>query len=188
MNEDDRMPQDNIGTGLPASDIQHVGQWIMNGAKNASGVTPSRPDLEPLIQYYIAVNSTFNVEFSGENNRVDSVIYNSFYVPSGTTNFYMAVPVTDDITPLSEMLVNKLYLSTSVDDFSAAQIVQATYFDIPGQGPIWIANVSTTGITPGTIYYMRYGVNDGHHVNNTVFPEDASNAYYKSYWSFILQP
>jgi hypothetical protein len=134
------------------------------------------------------VNSTFNVEFSGEDNRVDSVIYNSFYVPSGTTNFYMAVPVTDDITPLSEMLVNKLYLSTSVDDFSAAQIVQATYFEIPGQAPIWIANVSTTGITPGTIYYMRYGVNDGHHVNNTVFPEDASNAYYKSYWSFILQP
>ncbi len=188
VNEDDRMPQDNIGTALPASDIQHVGQWIMNGAKNVDGEVSTRPDLEPVVQYYFAANSTFDIELSAETNRLDSLIYNPFYIPSGTSSFYIAVPVTDDITPTGELLVNKLYLSTSQDNFAGAIMLTATFFNIPGQDPIWLVTVPTSGLTAGAQYFMRYYVNDGHHAQNTEFPETTSNPFYKSYWSFILQP
>jgi hypothetical protein len=188
VNDDDRMPQDNIGTGLPASDIQHVRQWIMQGAKNADGQAAVRPDLEPFLQYYAAVNTTFDVEFSVANNRVDSLIYNPFFIPTGTSNFYMAILVEDDITPLGSLTFNKLYLSTDRNDFSAAQSFTASFINIPGQDPLWLANVSTLNLTPGVIYYMRYYVNDGHHAANTEFPKNSSNELYKSYWSFIIQP
>ena len=79
VNTDDRMPQDNIGTGLPTSDIRNIATWILNGAQNVSGEIVTRPDLEPALSYYVAINTTFNVEYSIETNRVDSLIYNSFY-------------------------------------------------------------------------------------------------------------
>ena len=188
VNTDDRMPQDNIGTGLPASDIRNIATWIVNGAPNVSGQIVSRPDLEPSLSYYVAVNTTFDVEYSIEANRVDSVIYNAFYIPNGTPNFYMGVLVEDDNTPLANMEVNTLLLSTNKDDFSVAIPFTATYINVQGQDPIWLTSVNTSNLIPGTIYYMRYRVNDGQHTNNTEFPENTSNEFYKSYWSFIIQP
>jgi hypothetical protein len=188
VNADDRMPQDNIGTGLPASDIRNIATWIMNGAQNVSGEIVTRPDLEPFLSYYVAVNTTFDVEYSIEANRVDSIIYNSFYIPSGTSNFYMGVLVEDDNTPLANMQVNTLLISTNKDDFSGAVPFTATYITVQGQDPIWLTSVNTSNLIPGTIYYMRYRVNDGQHTNNTEFPENSSNEFYKSYWSFIIQP
>lgn len=188
VNSDDRMPQDNIGTGLPASDISNIATWILNGAQNVSGEIVSRPDLEPVLSYYVAANTTFNVEYSIEANRVDSLIYNSFYIPNGTLSFYMGVLVEDDNTPLANMQVNTLMLSTNKDDFSGAIPFTATYINVLGQDPIWLTSVNTSNLIPGTIYYMRYRVNDGQHSNNTEFPENTSNEFYKSYWSFIIQP
>jgi hypothetical protein len=188
VNSDDRMPQDNIGTGLPASDIRNIASWIMNGAPNVSGEIVSRPDLEPVLSYYVAVNTTFDVEYSTEANRVDSLIYNAFYIPNGTSSFYMGVLVEDDNTPLANMQVNTLLLSTNKDDFSAAIPFTATYINVQGQDPIWLTSVNISNLIPGTIYYMRYRVNDGQHTNNTEFPENTSNEFYKSYWSFIIQP
>lgn len=188
VNTDDRMPQDNIGTGLPASDIRNIATWIVNGAPNVSGQIVSRPDLEPSLSYYVAVNTTFDVEYSIEANRVDSLIYNAFYIPNGTPNFYMGVLVEDDNTPLANMEVNTLLLSTNKDDFSGAIPFTATYINVQGQDPIWLTSVNTSNLIPGTIYYMRYRVNDGQHTNNTEFPENTSNEFYKSYWSFIIQP
>jgi hypothetical protein len=67
-------------------------------------------------------------------------------------------------------------------------MLTAIFFNIPGQDPIWLVTVPTSGLTAGNQYYMRYYVNDGHHAQNTEFPETTSNPFYKSYWSFILQP
>jgi len=188
VNTDDRMPQDNIGTALPESDIRNIATWILNGAQNVSGEIVTRPDLEPVLSYYVAVNTTFDIEYSTEANRVDSVIYNSFYIPNGTPSFYMGVLVEDDNTPLANMQVNTLLLSSNKDDFSGAIPFTATYINVQGQDPIWLTSVNTSNLIPGTIYYMRYRVNDGQHSNNTEFPENTSIEFYKSYWSFIIQP
>lgn len=188
VNVDDRMPQDNIGTGLPASEINRISTWILQGAKDAAGNEAIRPDLEPSLSLYVAVNSTFNVELSALAFREDSLIYNPFRVPSGTDNFYFAALVSDDITPLAQLQYNKLYLSTSMDDFSSAIQLQATFVNVPNQQPVWLVNIPASTLTTGVQYYMRYYVNDGNHPQNTEFPRTDSNDFFKSYWSFILQP
>jgi hypothetical protein len=193
VNQDDRMPQDNIGTALPQKDIDNVGEWIDNGAKDINGNVPEQPDLEPIFQLYVAANSTFTVEFSNVNNRIDSVIYNSFKLPAGTPFFYMAVSVSDDQTPLDQLQYNKLYISTSMDNFSgaiqvAANFIVDTDFNTPGNQSVWLLNVPSQNFTPGQTYYMRYYVNDGKHAENTEFPKNSSIDYYKTYWSFIVVP
>jgi len=186
VNEDDRMPQDNIGVPLQQNLIDNVTTWIQDGAKNYYGETANRPDLEPLFAYYVAVNTTFDVEYSAINNRVDSVIYNPFIIPTGTENFYLATFVEDDITEIADMQFNKLFISTSIDDFSAAMELSAVF--IPGADPLWLVSVPANTLTPGQIYYMRYYANDGTHTENTEFPKDESVEFYKTYWSFIIQP
>ena len=187
VNTDDRMPQDNIGTALPASDINHVATWIMNGAKDINGNTPNRPDQEPVLSFYVAAGSDFTTELSAQNNRVDSIIYNPFLVPANATSFYIAPSVVDDITPLAQIQYNKLLLSTSIDNFSSAVQLTATFVYIPNQSPVWLVSVPTTNLIHGTQYYMRYYVNDGTHSENTEFPKNNSLEYYKTYWSFIYQ-
>jgi hypothetical protein len=187
VNTDDRMPQDNIGTALPAADINNVASWILNGAKDIYGNTPNRPDQEPVLSYYTAVTTDLSVELSNQNNRVDSIPYNAFIVPASTTSFYLAPLVEDDITSLGQMQYNKLYLSTTMDDFSNATQLTAAFINIPNQDPIWLITIPTANLTHGTQYYMRYNVNDGTHPENTQFPKNNSLDYYKSYWSFIYQ-
>jgi hypothetical protein len=188
VNTDDRMPQDNIGTGLPQADIDKVAQWILQGAKNLSGEIASRPDLEPNFSLYYAANSTYTVEFSAIENRVDSLIFNPFKIPSGEASFAFAAAVTDDITPISELQYNKLYISDQKDVFTSAIQFQGTLVNIPGQGPLWIVSIPLTGLTPGVQYFMRYYTNDGQHANNTEFPQNSTVDPYKTYWSFIIQP
>jgi hypothetical protein len=188
VNQDDRMPQDNIGTGLPDSDINNVREWIMNGALSVDGTAPVRPDLQPVLALYVAVNTTFNVEYSRLENRVDSIIYNSWKLPSGTSSFYFAAIFEDDNTPLGEMQVNTLKISTSMDDFTNAQTIVAGYINIPGQDPIWLATVDASSLVQGQTYFMRYYVNDGQHSENVEFPLNSSIIQYKTYWSFIVTP
>lgn len=188
VNADDRMPQDNIGTGLPQADIDKVAQWIMNGAKNTDGEVATRPDLEPTFTFYYAANSDYTVEYSAVNNRVDSLIFNPFKIPNGEQSFVFVAAVSDDITPVSQLQYNQLYVSDQKDNFSSAFQYQGTLVNVPGQGPLWIVVVPLSGINPGVQYYMRYYTNDGQHPNNTEFPTNTTVDAYKTYWSFILQP
>jgi len=187
VNTDDRMPQDNIGTALPAVDVNNVATWILNGAKDINGNTPSRPDQEPVLSFYVAVSSDFSVELSAQSNRVDSIIYNPFLVPANATSFYIAPSVVDDITQIGDIQYNKLYLSTSIDNFTSAVQLTATFINIPNQSPVWLVSVPTANLTHGTQYFMRYYVNDGTHAENTEFPKNNSLEFYKTFWSFIYQ-
>lgn len=188
VNEDDRMPQDNIGVGLPAADIANVSSWIMNGALGADGSNPVRPDLLPVISVYVAVNTSFSYEFSQINNRVDSLIYNPFMLPDSVNTFYFATFPEDDITPVSDYQVNTLKVSLDRDDFSNAQSFTGVYINIPGEDPVWLVTVNTSTFQVGQTYYMRYYVNDGNHADNAEFPENTSIDLYKTYWSFTVTP
>jgi hypothetical protein len=188
VNTNDRMPQDNIGTALPDADISNIAKWILDGAKDINGNTPSRPDMEPTFPLYGAANNTFNVEYSAASNREDSLITNPFRLPSGIPSFFFAAFIKDDHTPISEMKVNQLKLSKNMNDFSNAISVTAAFFNVPGEGPVWVASVPTAGFNSGETWYMRYYVNDGYHQQDTEFPKNSSQDYYKTYWSFIVQP
>ena len=186
VNEDDRMPQDNIGVPLQQNLIDNITTWIQNGAKNENGESETRPDLEPVFPYYYAASVNLLDNYSSLSYREDSLFYNPFRVPPGTASFYFVAEVEDDITPIAGMQINKLLLSTTKDNFSSA--VEFTGVFIPGDDAIWLITVNTSLLTPGQIYYMRYYVNDGHHSQNTEFPKTDSQDLFKTYWSFFVQP
>ena len=188
VNADDRMPQDNIGTGLPQTDINNISSWILNGAQAANGSNPVRPDLQPVVALYVTLNTTFNFEYSQLSNRVDSLIFNPFMLPDSVDSFYFVTFPEDDITPLADLQVNTLKVSTNKDDFTNAQSFQAVYFDIPGEQPVWLVTVNASAFQAGQTYYMRYYVNDGQHAEDAEFPQNTSIDPYKTYWSFVVTP
>src|SRR5690606_21124873 len=115
----DRMPQDNIGTGLPEADIQRIADWIQDGARDMVGNVGTYPDQAPNILYYIAIDQIgigFNI-LSGAENRIDGVEYNPFIMPPNTS-FVMGMVVEDDSTAMPQLQFNKLRMSYDPDDFS----------------------------------------------------------------------
>jgi hypothetical protein len=188
VNENDRMPQDNIGTALPDQDIQNIKTWIENGAKNQNGEVASLPDLEPLFPYYIAANATYNVQYSVMSNRLDGTMISPFKLSSDIQAFNFGVFIEDDNTPVSQMQYNKLYLSTSMNDFSNPIVINATYVNFPGVGEFWLANVNVSALPVNQQIFMRYNANDGQRPNNTQFPKNSTIEPFKNYWSFIKMP
>lgn len=190
VNQNDRMPQDNIGTGLPEADIQRIADWIQDGARDMVGNVGAYPDQAPNILFYLAVTElSLNFQIlSGDDNRIDGVPYNPFIMPPNTP-FVMAMIVEDDSTAMSQLQFNKLRMSYDPDDFSPSapgyREYTATYFDNPfNEDEFWTANVNTSHFQPGNVVYMRYYVSDG--TNLTEMPRNELAIYYKTFWSFYV--
>ena len=192
VNNNDRMPQDNIGVPLPDSSIHLIADWIMHGARDMFGNSPPYPNNEPTIQYYVAFDTISlippfalpSVYYS--SNRLDSIYYNPFIVPVGKSVFYALVKVADDSTAEGQMQYNKLKISTNADNFTSAQQYTGTYVSAGGQSG-WIITIPTASLPANDTLFMRYYVNDGDHSLNTEFPRTELPFAYKTYWSFIRQ-
>ena len=182
VNTNDRMPQDNIGNALPQEDLDNVTNWILNGAKDITGIIPNEPNNLPNIRYYVVTNSTFDSTYS--DNRENGLFYKPFFMPSNEqVNFIFRV--TDDHTNAGAMLVNELSISEDQYDFSNA--ITATSVDFNQDYHIWILPFNTSVLQTGITYYMRYTINDGVNLTNTTYPNDQTSYVYKSMWSFTIQ-
>ena len=181
VNQDDRMPQDNIGSSLSQQDLAKVTDWILSGAKDISGIIPEEPNSMPNVDFFYVANSTFDSTYS--DYRIGQW-YEPFLIPSNeTVNFIFRV--SDDMTMSSNMEVNKLYISDQMDEFSSAVQAIATSYDF--NYDVWIVPFNTSGLQSGKQYYFRYEINDADNVLNTVKPNNNSSFVIKSYYSFILQ-
>lgn len=174
----DYMPSN--GVRLTQTDIDHVKNWINNGARNQLGQVPSAPNLPPLISGFIAADSALR---RIDSIRVGGSIINPFIVHPGQTILVVYL-VTDDSTTSPNLQINQLKLSTSRDDFSSAITINAVYFSLYG---VWLATVPTSGIPAGSQVYMRYYVKDPQHTSPAEFPRNDSPLYYKTYASFLIQ-
>jgi hypothetical protein len=184
----DRMPQDIIGSELPQSQIDNVVYWIMHGAKDMFGNAPQYPNSEPKILYYLATDASFTANYGVTNNRIDSIYYNPFYAPNNTT-LNLAFLVTDDSTPVANLQVNKLKISTSPNDFSSALSYTGTYVHPPPPNKdFYLVTINTASIPHSDTLFMRYFVNDGNHANDTQFPTNNLVLPYKTYWSLYVKP
>ena len=184
VNNNDRMPQDNIGVPLPDSSIAIVRNWIMHGAKDMFGNIARRPNEPPVVQGFFAISNNYQVAYS--NTRLDSIYYYPFLLADSVPSFYAVFQVTDDSTPVRNLQVNTLKLSKKSYDFSNAVSIQATYLAANGS-EYWLASVPTAQFTPGDTVFMRYYVNDGQHPANTEFPNSTLPYPYLTYYSFIRQ-
>ena len=180
------MPQDNIGEPLPDDDIQNIENWILSGAPDMFGNIAQFPNKNPEISvFYLATDPSYSINYGEESNRVDNIIYNPFFAPSNA-EMNLLFWVSDDSTSTSNLQVNQLKISTNMDDFSSAEVYNATYFSFGGD-EFFIVPINTSNLPSNTTLYMRYYVNDGSHPDNTNFPTDEAYDAYKTFWSFIIQ-
>ncbi len=187
----DRMPQDNIGVPLEQNYIDAITAWILAGAPDMMGQSQPLPNLKPRVDYYLAANSDYTIDFSRRNNRIDSVNYNPFIVNNNTA-INLVVFVSDDNTPLAQLQYNKLRTSYSPDDFSptAAGYTEtaAAYLNLGANGQYWILTLNTADFTAGNIVYMRYYTQDNAAGPLVEMPTNSMILPYKTYWSFYIQP
>jgi hypothetical protein len=184
VNQNDRMPQDNIGVPLENNLVQAVFNWIKNGARDMNGNVMEKPNLPPNIIGYLATSSNFQVNYS--ENRIGNEFYNPFIAPDNVA-MYVGFLVEDDETAVENLKVNQLRISTDMDNFSNALTYNAVFFNVPGTGKFWIANVATGALPKNTTMYMRYYVSDGQ--NPTVeYPHNNLIEPFKGFWSFQVHP
>jgi hypothetical protein len=168
---------------LNETEMQQIRTWIQNGAPDASGKLPIKPNNLPVVEGFIVTDLS--------NNRLDTVREDALpYMPillppNMDVVFYMLVQ--DDETSVQNLTTNQLKISLQMDDFSAATTHTATYFSF-GEFQVWRIQLNTSAFTPGTHMFMRYYVGDGMNPGLTEFPKNSSELYWKTYASFKVQP
>lgn len=196
-NINDRMPQDNIGTGLPKEDLERISDWILGGAQDPNGNIPTFPNTQPNFNFFWSVegdpvflnifSSPLNV-LSSPENRVSNlghypmIFDNNMWVAIGVDN------IIEDSTDIDDLSNVKLLMSYKKDDFSAPVRVEEGSF-IMLENPTWYFNfeVGNQLLTDTTIF-LRITANDGDHADDAFFPKPTSFDYYKTLWSFTIQP
>lgn len=192
VNNNDRMPQDNIGIPMPDSSINLVAKWIMHGARDMFGHVAKLPNNEPTVGYYFAVDTFSLIPLvlptkRYDTVRLDGVYYNPFVVPQNKSVFYVVFKITDDSTAEAQLQYNKLKISTNADNFSSATTYNASFLNLGGGNSGWLVTVPTASLPVNDTLYMRYFVNDGNHAQNTEFPRNDLPYPYKTFYSFIRQ-
>jgi hypothetical protein len=180
----DYMPSNSVR--LVQSDIDHFKTWINNGCPDINGVAAQKPDLQPNVAGYVAVDSAFH--------RIDTIRVSHnpllpFIIPEGSTATiaFIALDTADCSAAVDpgQFTVKQIQFTTVKDDYSSAVTVNA-YSYISGY-QAWLVNIPTTTWTSGTTVYFRIAVNDGHHSSNAVFPRYESIDYYKTIYAFKIQ-
>lgn len=184
VNDNDRMPQDNIGISMPQESIDKIGDWILAGAPDLFGNVAQEPDALPNILYFGVYDIDYDTGYS--NNRIDDKWYNPFIIPQNTDlNFVFTIE--DDKTPNLELLHNTLSISTDINDFSNAQEFVATCLDSEEYDYPFLINLNSSLFNSNQQYFMRYATKDAADAPLSEYPENDVESYYKSIWSFIVE-
>lgn len=174
------------GQYLTATEQANLRAWIEDGARDMFGNLPVLPNNEPQVQGFVATTLDFLTRYDETENRLDSIFYNPFKIPSGTS-FNVVYIVEDDSTAISDLQVNQVKFSLDMNDFSSSTSVNANFISL-GALNIWVATVNTAAYSVGDTVFMRYYVNDGDHSFNTEFPREDQVDPYKTYSSFYITP
>lgn len=185
VNVDDIMPQDNIGQGLPQSDRDLIAKWILDGAKDWSGQTPTQPSTKASVEYYLAFNTTYTTQYTA--TRVDNLFYNPFIAPQNTDVVFAVFP-DDDETAIQNLQINRLEFSYDENDFSSPILSVNTSYLSFMNNEFWMSTVNTGQFLTDTTVFMRYTVSDGSQPQPTIAPKPDAPFQFKTYWSFIIRP
>ncbi|MCX6183174.1 MAG: hypothetical protein NT150_14765 [Bacteroidetes bacterium] len=190
VNNNDRMPQDNIGKALPDADLNRIKTWIDNGAKDIFGQVALVPNALPQFPWWSAFDNKFPAQWnsiSDDTNRVGKK--GDQPVLMKANQIFTLIPwMSDDKTSVANFTNCKLLFSYNQYDFSSpvktVYPVKQTY----GKDAFWISTVNTTGLLTDTIIYMRFYCNDGDHAQDTEFPNSTIWKGYRTYWSLYIKP
>ena len=181
VNQDDGMPQDNIGVPLDDELLERIRQWISNGAPDIFGSTPDLPNTAVRILFFVAIDADLDSVYS--ENRVSE--FGAFILPRNET-LNLVVGLVDDQTPVSELVNNRIEISTQPNNFSTATIIDSQYFDFAEFGEFWIASINTGDFITNQVYYFRIYSNDGSQLEDSEFPREELPRAYITYFSFVI--
>lgn len=180
----DYMPSNSVR--LTTDEINHFKTWINNGCPDINGNVPTKPDLQPNVVGYVAVDSVYS---RIDTNRLNGVFINPFIVRQGVNMIlaFVALDTADGTSAVDPSLftVKQIQCTTVKDDYSSAQTFNAYFYLASAKA--WLVNVPTSSWTSGTTVYFRVVVNDGNHTANSVFPRFESIDYYKTLYAFYIQ-
>ena len=163
---------------LSYNEIENVKAWINAGAPDAAGNTPSFPNLQPEVRYFVAYD-TSGVRI--DTARVSG--WSSAFIVKPNSAFYILASIQDDSTEIKDLQVNKLHVSYDKDDFSNAQTFNATHYN----NSLWRIDLSTSQFNANQTIYFRYEVKDPDHTTTIFHPNENSPYYYGNNASFIIQ-
>lgn len=181
-------------------EIEQIETWILNGAKNVFDVAPNIPDMQPTTGGVLAfLNDTNGV-------RLDTIRDNSVSAmklpQSSTVQLWFLLYDTDqngDYVPGYGFTYNKIKISEHPFDYTGVVENSLTVLSAisPAMLPIAFGGgiapyyhnytINTANYIPGKTYYMRVYVKDANHAFNTEIPENGSQIYFITYFSFIVQ-
>lgn len=171
---------------LSSSEIDNVKNWINSGCRDMNGNAAVKPNLQPNILGYVALDS---VNTRLDTSRLDGFPLNPFLVGSGSTMTiaFIATDTADgsSATDPSNFTVKEIHFSTDKNNFTGALNIQA--FIYVAAFNAWLVTVPVTSWPVGTTVYFRIYVNDGQHSTNSEFPRYESMDYYKTLYAFYVQ-
>lgn len=182
--------------------IANIEAWILDGAKDIFGNSPAFPNYQPTFFGVIAYeNDTAGMRL--DTTRANEVA--PMVLPANTdVQLWIGLYDTDQnggFLPSYNLTYNKIKFSDNLYDFAGA-----TENDLDVEGaltPYWgpnpfdeggaavpyyhSYNFNTSGYVPGRTYYFRVLVQDADHSMPTELPENGSQVYLMTYFSFMVQ-
>jgi hypothetical protein len=175
------------GVRLSAADIDHVKNWINAGCPDNQGNEAVKPNLQPNVIGYVAVDSAFA---RLDTVRVGNYPLNPFIVKTAIDTMLIAFVAVDsadgsDGTDPSMFTVKEIRFSTDKNNFNGALTLSAYLY--LQQFNSWLVIVPKSYWAPGTTVYFRVYVNDGDHATDAEFPRYESMDYYKTLYAFYVE-
>lgn len=170
--------------------IQHIRNWINNGAKDMFGNNPTKGNQEPKMLGVVAFADGSNTPLARNPGN------GAIRVPATTQSLSIWVALSDDVTAVTQLGYNKIKFSLTRDDFSTATAESLSVSTNPQQEEGYFGSTVNyhhqyTLLQPGqwgpigTTVFFRVYVQDSQH-NPTEIPESGSFNYIKAYFAFEL--
>lgn len=180
--------------------VESIENWILGGAKDIFGNSPSIPNYEPSTGGILAyLNNTSGTRL---DTARDNIVAPIKLPNSSSVQLWFLLYDTDatgNFVPGFALTHNKIKISEHPFDFSAATelnmnilpALSPEYLPIPlsvsGTAPFYHnITINTSSYVPGKTYYIRQYVKDASGVL-TELPETGSPFYLSTYFSFIVQ-
>jgi hypothetical protein len=188
---------------LTSNQVTLIKDWINNGAKDIFGNSPLLPNSEPTFFGLLAYDTdTSGIRLDTSRDNIVSAIK----LPANTqVQLWFGLYDEDDegnFIPGSGFTYNKVKFSTELFDFSGAaeQNLQVELATEPFMGPIPFSpdpnqrgpyfhhiTINTANYSKGQSNYMRVYIQDADHSTPTELPDDGSQFYLMTYFSFVVQ-
>ncbi|MBP6333987.1 MAG: hypothetical protein KA444_00845, partial [Bacteroidia bacterium] len=170
---------------LSTAEIDNVKNWINDGCRDMNGNVAVKPNLQPNIVGYVALDS---VNTRLDTSRLGGLPLNPFLVNSGST-MTIAFVATDTAdgsaaTDPGNFTVKEIRFSLDKNNFSGSINIQAVSYISAFNA--WLVTVPVTSWPVGSTVYFRIYVNDGFHSVNSEFPRFESMDYYKTLYAFYV--